>query len=182
MPVFTCKCFPSTGKKYRCQYQVLAETERFVWLARDHTLYPYSWSKWKLLLNKITAGDVQQAKQWTQKLSLPLATKLGLITVCKGWVVSTRLIVFPHISTEERVHHYSETRYRSNVSGAYTCWKTLIKLTFSTERLYKLTERWYRNISLLPLPRTSSLNSLVEALILAWRTTRTGFWINPLLL
>ena len=161
---FTGKCFPSTGKKYSGRYQVPAETEHFVWLARDHTLYPESWSKWKLPLNKITSGGVQQAKQWTWKLSLPLATKLSLITVSKGWVVSTRSIVFSHICTEERARRYSETRSRSNVSGAYTCWKTLIKLTFSTERLYWLTEGWYRNISLLPVPRTDSLNSLAEAL------------------
>ena len=31
MPVFTVKCFPSTGKKYSRRYQVPAETERFVW-------------------------------------------------------------------------------------------------------------------------------------------------------
>ena len=74
-PFFTGKYFPSTGT---------AETERFVWLARDHTLYPGSWSKWKLLLNKITSGDVQQTKQWTWKLSLPLETKWSLITVCKS--------------------------------------------------------------------------------------------------
>ena len=42
MPVFTGKCFPSTGKKYSCWDQVPAETERFVRLARDHTLYPGS--------------------------------------------------------------------------------------------------------------------------------------------
>ena len=59
---------------------------------------------------------------------------------------------FPHISTEERARRYSETR------------KTLIKLTFSMEGLYRLTEGWYRNISLLPVPPTDSLNSLVEAL------------------
>ena len=94
MPFFTGKCFPSTSKKCSCRYQVPAETEHFVWLARDHTLYPGSWSKWKLLLNKITSGDVQQAKQWMWKLSLPLATKLNLIIVCKGWV-STQSIVFP---------------------------------------------------------------------------------------
>ena len=41
----------------------------------------------------------------------------------------------------------------------------MIKLTFSTERLYQLTEGWYRNISLLLVPRTDSLNSLVEALV-----------------
>ena len=71
---------------------------------------------------------------------------------------------FSHISTEERARYYSETRSRSNVSGAYTCWKTLIKLTFLTERLYRLTEGWHQNISLLPVPRTDSLNSLAEAL------------------
>ena len=95
MPVFTGNFFPSTGENYSRRYQVPAEIERFVWLARDHTLYPGSWSKWKLPLNRITSGDVQQAKQWTQKLSLPLATKLSLITVCKGWVVSTRSTVLP---------------------------------------------------------------------------------------
>ena len=104
MPVFfTGKCFPSTGKKYSPQYQVLAETEHFVWLARDHTPYPGSWSKWKLLQNKITSNDVQQAKQWMQKISLPLATKLSLITVCKGWLVSTRSTVFP-TSALKKVH------------------------------------------------------------------------------
>ena len=103
MPVFTGKCFPSTSKKYSRRYQVPAETERFVWLARDHTLYPGSWSKWKLPLNKITADDVQQAKQWTRKLSLPLSTKLSLITVCKGWVISTRSFVFP-TSALKNVH------------------------------------------------------------------------------
>ena len=97
------KCFPSTCKKYSHRYQVPAETERFVWLARDHTLYPGFWSKRKLPLNKITSGDVQQAKQWTRKFSLPLATKLSLITVCKGWVVSTRSIVFP-TSALKNVH------------------------------------------------------------------------------
>ena len=95
MPFFTSKCFPSTSKKYCQPYQVPAETEHFAWLARDHTLHPGSWSKWKLLLNKITSGDVQQAKQWMRKLSLPLATKLSLVSVCKGWVVSTWSIVFP---------------------------------------------------------------------------------------
>ena len=103
MLVFTSKCFPSPGKRYSRRYQVPAETERFVWLARDHTLYPGFWSKWKLSLNKITSGDVQQAKQWTQKLSLPLATKLSLITVCKGWVISTQSIVFP-TSALKNVH------------------------------------------------------------------------------
>ena len=72
---------------------------------------------------------------------------------------------FSHISTEERARRYSETRSRSNVIGTYTCWKPLIKLTFSMERLYRLTEGWYRNISLLPVPRTDSLNSLAEALL-----------------
>ena len=33
------------------------------------------------------------------------------------------------------------------------------------ERLYRLTEGWYRNISLLPVPHTDSLNSLVEVLV-----------------
>ena len=33
------------------------------------------------------------------------------------------------------------------------------------ERLYQLTEGWYRNISLLLVPCTNSLNSLAEALI-----------------
>ena len=103
MPFFTSKCFPSTSKKYSRQYQVPAETEHFVWLARDHTLYRGSWSKWKLPLNTITSGDVQQAKQWTWKLSLPLATKLSLITVCKGWVISTWSIVFP-TSAQKNVH------------------------------------------------------------------------------
>ena len=70
---------------------------------------------------------------------------------------------FSHISTEKCARRYSETRSRSNVSGAYTCWKTLIKLTFLMERLYQLTEGWYQNISLLPVLRTDSLNSLAEA-------------------
>ena len=95
MPVLPVNVSPVPVKKCSCEYRVPAETERSVWLARDHTLYPGSWSKWKLPLNGITASDVQQAKQWTRKLSLPLATKLSLITVCKGWVVSTRSIVFP---------------------------------------------------------------------------------------
>ena len=103
MPFFTGKCFPSTSKKCSCRYQVPAETEHFAWRARDHTLHPGSWSKWKLLLNKITSGDVQQAKQWMRKLSLPLATKLSLISVCKGWVVSTWSIVFP-TSALKNVH------------------------------------------------------------------------------
>ena len=72
---------------------------------------------------------------------------------------------FSHISTEENACHYWETRSRSNVSGAYTCWKTSIKLTFSMERLYWLTEGWYQNISLLPVPCANSLNSLLEALL-----------------
>ena len=38
-----------------------------------------------------------------QKISLPLATKLSLITVCKGWLVSTRSIVFP-TSALKKVH------------------------------------------------------------------------------
>ena len=58
MPIFVGKYFPSTSKKYSCQHQVLAETEHFVWLARDHTLYPGSWSKWTLPLNRIISGDV----------------------------------------------------------------------------------------------------------------------------
>ena len=157
--------FPSTGKKYSRQYKVPAETEHFVWLARDHTLYPRSWSKWKLPLNRITSGDVQQAKQWTRKLSLTLATKLSLITVCKGRVINWyKINCFSHISTEERAHRYSETRSRSNVSGTYTCWKTLIKLTFSMERL-PVDWGWYWNISWLPVLRTDSLNSLAEALV-----------------
>jgi len=41
----------------------VAETEHFVSLAGDHTLYPGSRSKWKLWLNKITSGVDQQAKQ-----------------------------------------------------------------------------------------------------------------------
>ena len=165
MLVFISKCFPSTSKKYSHWYQVPAETERFVWLARDHTLYPGSWSKWKFPLNRITSRDVQQAKQWTQNLSLTLATKLSLITVCKGWVVNWyKINCFSHISTEERARRHSETGSISNVSGTYTCWKTLIKLTFSMKRLYGLTEGWYQNIPLLPVLRTDSLNSLVEAL------------------
>ena len=120
MLVFTSKCFPSPGKRYSRRYQVPAETERFVWLARDHTLYPGFWSKWKLSLNKITSGDVQQAKQRMQKLSLPLATKLNLISLLR---VSGQYTIncFSHISTEERTRHYSETS--SNISGTYTCWK-----------------------------------------------------------
>ena len=75
-------------------------------------------------------------------------------------------LFFPHQHWRmtECAHRYSDTRSRSNVSGAYTYWKTLIKLTFSMERLYQLTEGWYWNISLLPVPHTDSLNSLAEAL------------------
>ena len=98
------------------------------------------------------------------KLSLPLATKLSFITVCKGCHQYTTHC-FSCISTEECACQYSKTRSRSNISSAYTCWKTLIKLTFATERLYWLTEGWYRNISLLLVPHTNSLNSLVEALV-----------------
>ena len=108
-----------------------------------------------------SSSDVQQAKQWTRKRSLTLATKLSLIVVCKGWVVSWyKISCFSHISTEDCTHHYSETRSRSNVNGTYACWKTLIKLTFSMERLYRLTEGWYQNISLLPVLHTDSLNNL----------------------
>ena len=42
---------------------MLAETERFVWLAGD-TLYTGSRSKWKLWLNKIASSVDQQAKPW----------------------------------------------------------------------------------------------------------------------
>ena len=38
------------------------------------------------------------------------------------------------------------------------------------ERLYWLTEGWYQNISLLPVPCTDSLNSLAEALIYIYMT------------
>ena len=154
MPFFTCKCFPSTSKQYSRQYQVLAETKCFVWFARNYTLYPGSWSKWKLPLNKITSGDVQQAKQWTQKLALSSATKLSLITACKGWVVSTGSVVFP-TSALKNVHVVTWKLDLDQMSV-----KTLIKLTFSTESLYWLTESWYRNISLLLVPHTDSLNSL----------------------
>ena len=155
--------FPSTGEKYSRWYQVPAETERFVWLARDHTLYPGSWSKWKLPLNKITSGNVQQAIQWTWNFHCHWQQNWVWLQSVKG--ESLVHDCFSHISTEEHARHYSETRSRSNVSGTYTCRKTLIELTFSMERLYWLTEGWYRNISLLPVPRTNSLNSLVEALI-----------------
>ena len=72
---------------------------------------------------------------------------------------------FSHISTEERARRYSETRSRSNVSGAYAGWKTLIKRTFFNWKTVPLTEGWYQNISLLPVPRTDSLNSLAEVLL-----------------
>ena len=49
-----------------------------------------------------------------------------------------------------------------------------IDKTFSMERLYRLTEGWYRNISLLPVPRTDSLSSLAEALFIP-----CGTWIYP---
>ena len=55
--------------------------------------------------------------------------KISLITVCKGWVHYT-INCFSRISIEQRASCYSETRCGSNVSGAYTCWKPLIKLTF----------------------------------------------------
>ena len=42
--------------------------------------------------------------------------------------------------------------------------KTLIKLTFLTEKLYRLTEGWFWNISLLPVPCTDCRNSVAEAL------------------
>ena len=59
----------SARPAYAIFYQVLAETERFVWLARDHTLYPGSWSKWnwKPPLNKITSSVVQQTKRVNTK-------------------------------------------------------------------------------------------------------------------
>ena len=40
-----------------------------------------------------------------------------------------------------------------------------IDKTFLMERLYLLTDGWYWNISLLPVPPADSLNSLVEALV-----------------
>ena len=50
-----------------------------------------------------------------------LATKVGLITVCKDESsVGYRIDCFADIGTEDRERRYSETRSRSNVSGAYT--------------------------------------------------------------
>ena len=48
------------------------------------------------------------------------------------WLQSVKVIrqytidCFANISSEERAHCYSETRYRSNVSDAYTYWKKQI--------------------------------------------------------
>ena len=90
MPIFVGKYFPSTSKKYSCQHQILAETEHFVWLARDHSLYPGSWSKWTLplnriisgdVLNRIISGDVQQAK-----LNMKTFTAMALATNLQNWV------------------------------------------------------------------------------------------------
>ena len=125
MPVFTSKYFPSTGKKYSRRYR-----KHFVWLARDHTMYPGSWRKWKLLLNKITSGDVN--KQNSKRENFHCHWQQNLVWL-QSWVrVSHQYMIdcFSHISTKERARHYSETRSRSNISGAYTCWKTLIKPNF----------------------------------------------------
>ena len=100
-----------------------------MWLARDHTLYPGSWSKWKLPLNKVTAGDAQQAKQWMWKLSLPLATKLSLITVCKGWVIRTRSFVFP-ASALKNMHVVTRKLDLNQTSVAPTMLKNIDKTNF----------------------------------------------------
>ena len=49
MPIFTSKCFPSSSIKIikSCQHHVLAETEHFVQLAGECTLYPGARSMWK---------------------------------------------------------------------------------------------------------------------------------------
>ena len=53
---------------------MLAETERFVWLAGDN-LYTGSRSKWKLRLNKIASGVDQQAnKMNAQSHQMPYAS------------------------------------------------------------------------------------------------------------
>ena len=72
--------FPVPVKKNSRRYQVPTETERFVRLARDHTLYPGSWSNWKLPLplNKITSGDVQQAKTVNAKTFTAIGNKTEL--------------------------------------------------------------------------------------------------------
>ena len=77
MPVFTGKCFPSTGKKYSCWYQVPAETERFVWLSRDHTLYPGSWSKWKLPLNNMPVFTGKCFPSTSKKYTVPVWRRIG---------------------------------------------------------------------------------------------------------
>ena len=50
-----------------------------------------------------------------------LATKVSFITVCKGEPsIGYKIDCFANISTKECERRYSETRIRSNVSGAYT--------------------------------------------------------------
>ena len=57
-----------------------------------------------------------------QRMKPKLATKVSLITlVCKGESsVHDGLFCRHHYCTKERERRYSETRSRSNVSGAYT--------------------------------------------------------------
>ena len=112
---FTSKYFPSTGKKYSHRYQVPAETECFVWLARNHTLYPGSWSKWKLPLNKITSGDVQQAKTVNAKTFTAIFNKTEF--VYSLWRVSRqyRINFFP-TSALKNVHLISRKLYLDQTS------------------------------------------------------------------
>ena len=89
----------SARPAYAIFYQVLAETERFVWLARDHTLYPGSWSKWnwKLPLNKITSSVVQQTKRVNTKTFTASTLPPPPLFKWKGpscWLQGTRLFHF----------------------------------------------------------------------------------------
>ena len=96
MLFFTSLFSPTTGKKYSRRYQVPAETERFVWLSRDHTLYPGSWSKWKLPLNCrwCSASKTVNAKTFTD---IGSKTEFAYTTVCKvcRQLVQDQLF-FPH--------------------------------------------------------------------------------------
>ena len=96
-----------------------------------------------------------------KNISLPLATKLSLITVCKGWVVSTQS--FSPTSALKNVHVVTQKLDLDQMWHLHML-KNIDKTNIFNGKTVLVTEGWYRNISLVPVLHTDSLNNLVEAL------------------
>ena len=89
----------------------------FVFLAHPDQIVSLSTS------NKGTIETAEETIKTTSYIvnEAKLATKVSLITVCKGESsVGYKINCFADTSTEECERRYSETRSTSNVSGAYT--------------------------------------------------------------